>query len=235
MGGLIAWGFAVVLDEDRREHRARFALGIYSTSSHEWKTYGNFDDIGYTAFSRDGSKVAFVSQQGGKDQLLVFDVAAERISNAPYPRGMPESGGLSWSPDGKQLAVVIQRGDKPSQIAVLDLQTGDVRAVGEGYAPAWSPTGEWIAYYEGQKCILVHPDGTGTKTVKDVSGGLRYRSFNWGLVWSPDGKQLLLNEIKGDGPTLNVMLLDLASGRYSRKSENGLPVFGWASKPVSRR
>jgi hypothetical protein len=233
-GDLVAWGFAIALDQQRQEHRARFALGIYSTLSHEWKTFGNFDQIGYTAFSLDGSKVAFVGMREGKNELLIFDLAAEKLSSAPYPRGMPESDGLSWSPDGKQLAIVVERGEKPSQIAVLELQTGDVRPLGEGYQPAWSPTGEWIAYYAGQKCMVVHPDGTGTRTIKDVSGGFRYRSFNWGLVWSPDGQQLLLNEIKADGPDLRVMLLDLASGKFSKKSDNGLPAFGWASGPKAR-
>jgi dipeptidyl aminopeptidase/acylaminoacyl peptidase len=230
-GDLIAWGFAVALDKKRNKHHARYALGIYSTSSQAWKTYGNFDDIGYTAFSGDGSKVAFVAEADGKDKLLIFDVATENMSNTAYPHGMPESGGLSWSPDGTQLAVVIQRGEKPSQIAALDLKTGNAQPIGEGYQPAWSPTGEWIAYYSGQKCMLVHPDGTGTKTAKDVGGGLgRYRSFNGGLVWSSDGNQLLLNEVKGDGPKLNVMLLDLPSGRFIRKSEDGLPVFGWVAQ-----
>jgi Tol biopolymer transport system component len=182
--------------------------------------------------------VAFVAQSEGKRDLLIFDVDTKKMSNAPYPRGMPESGGLSWSPEGKHLAVVIQRGEKPTQVGVLDLTTGEVRSIGEGYEPAWSPTGEWIAYYAGEKCILVHPDGTGTKSVKDVGGNVLlrgYRSFNAGLVWSPDGKQLLLNEIKGDGPKLNVMLLDLASGRFSRKSEDSLPVFGWVAHPGTLR
>ena len=93
---------------------------------------------------------------------------------------MPASGALSWSPDENRLAVVIERGGLPQQVAVLDLRTRDVQAVGEGYAPAWSPAGEWIAYYAREKCVLVHPDGTGTKTVKSVSRRFLlegYRSF----------------------------------------------------------
>ena len=46
-------------------------------------------------------------------------------------------------------------------------------------------------------------------------------------MWSPDGKKLLLNEIKGDGPRLDVVLLNLESGQSQTKSENGLLVFGW--------
>jgi hypothetical protein len=48
------------------------------------------------------------------------------------------------------------------------------------------------------------------------------------LVWL--GKQLLLNEIKGDGPKLDVVLLDLASGHSSKKFENNPAVFGWVAQ-----
>ncbi|HET9261879.1 MAG TPA: hypothetical protein VFO14_02440 [Vicinamibacterales bacterium] len=56
----------------------------------------------------------------------------------------------------------------------------------------------------------------------------RSRSFGWGSpVWSPDGKQLLLNVSKDGTPLLDVVLLDLASGRTTTKSTSGLPVFAW--------
>jgi len=73
----------------------------------------------------------------------------------------------------------------------------------------------------------VRPDGTETKTVRNLGRIFGYRMFASGVVWSPDGKQLLLNEMKGEGPKIDVMLLDLASGEVKRKSRNGLPVFGW--------
>jgi dipeptidyl aminopeptidase/acylaminoacyl peptidase len=231
-GDSVAWGFAVALD-NRRRHQVLYKLGIYSVALHEWKTYGDFDDIGDTAFSRDGSKVALVALSGDNPELLIFDRTTESVTRGPFHRGMQTSAGLSWSPDGTRLAVVIEKGDLPVQIAVLDLTTGDLHVVGEGYAPAWSPSGEWIAYYAGDKCMIVRPDGTRTKTIKKLPhrivvlrGG---RSFNAGLVWSPDGAQLLLNEIRGDGPNLDVTLLDLPSGRSKNLLSGGLPVFGWAS------
>jgi Tol biopolymer transport system component len=234
-GDFVAWGFAAALDEQRKLHQIRYALGIYSVALHEWKTYGDFDFIGYTAFSRDGSKVAVVVDSGDSRELLIFDRTTETMTRGPYHRGMPASGAMSWSPEGTDLAVEIHRRELPTQIAVLNLATGNVRAVGEGYRPAWSPTGEWIAYYSGDKCMVVRPDGTGVKTVRDVSHTffghllMGYRSFGRGLVWSPDGKQLLLCEIKGDGPKLDVMLLDLATGRATKQcADYCQSVFGWA-------
>lgn len=229
-GNFVAWGFAVEWQNDRTEHRARFALGFYSLTEHKWKTYGDFDRIGASAFSPDGSKIAFVAEQRGKGGLVILDATKGTLTDAPYPKGMPGGASLSWSPDGKRLAVEIQRGEQDSHVAVLDLDTGNVQTVGEGTDPAWSPTGEWIAYYDpsGQKCMLVHPDGTGQKLAKPAGTRIfSYKQFGYAAVWSPDGKKLLLNVIKGDGPNLDVMLLELDSGRTTRKSRNGLPVFGW--------
>ena len=94
-----------------------------------------------------------------------------------------------------------------------------------------TPNGDWIAYHDssGQKCILVHPDGTGARTLKAIAGRIfGYRVFGWRIVWSPDGQQVLLNQMKGDGPNLDVLLVDVRNSRSVVKVKNGLPVFGWS-------
>jgi len=228
-GDLIAWGFATGV----QEKRARFTLGVYSLAERKWKTHGDFGDIGNPVFSPDGSKIAFVAEQQNKRDLLIFDVANEVITNAPYLNGIPQRTAAlrSWSPDGKRFAIEIQQGEK-KLVAVLDISTGNVQALGEGFNPSWSPNGEWIAYFDpaGAKCLVVHPDGTGSKVVKKVSQLLiSYRRFGWGgPVWSPDSRQMLLSEMKGDGDYIDVVLLDLANGRETKKVRNTLPVFGWA-------
>jgi len=75
----------------------------------------------------------------------------------------------------------------------------------------------------------VHPDGTESRIAVTLKHGwFTYKEFSWGSpVWSPDGKQLLLNVMKNGGPMLDVILLDLQTGRVVTKSKSGLPVFGW--------
>lgn len=232
-GDLIAWGFIVAMDPQRRR-LARFALGVYFIAEQRWKTYGDFDDIGTTAFSPDGSRIAFVAEEPeNRDALLILDIATGKMTNALHPKGIPQRATLSWSPDGKRLVVETQKSEKSSLIVVLDPNTGAAQPIGEGSDPAWSPTGEWIAYYDlpGKRCILIHPDGTGTKSVGTSNSTLlSYRRFRYAAVWSPDGKKLLVNVMKGNLDTLDVMLLDLETGRSTTKSKNGLPVFGWASR-----
>ena len=231
-GDFIAWGFAV----QGHPRPTRFALGVYSIAEQRWKMYGDFDDIGATAFSPDGSKIAFVAEESEKRPAFhIFDVGTGKMTSVPHPTGIPERATIGWSPDGKRLVVETMKSEKSSLIVVFDPGTGSAQPVGEGSDPAWSPTGEWIAYYDpsGKKCMLVHPDGTGTKVAKQGGGNVFFpREFVWGLVWSPDGKKLLLNEMKGDWRYINidVVLLDLETGRSTTKSRNGLPVFGWASR-----
>jgi Tol biopolymer transport system component len=145
---------------------------------------------------------------------------------------MSERSSLSWSADESRVVMEIYGGEtKKVVVAVVNLKTGDVQEIGQGFGARWSPDGEWIAYYSGRRCMVVRPDGTGSRvalTLKD--GWFVARSFGWGSpVWSPDGKQLLLNITKNDGPALEVVLLDLASGRTTTKSKSGLAVFGWAT------
>jgi YD repeat-containing protein len=168
-GDVIAWGFATGWDKNRPENRARFALGLYVVADQKWRTYGDFDFIGDTAFSADGTSVAFVA----KSRLLIFDIAAETFRDGPYQRGMQSHTSLSWSPDATRLLTEIRRGDEASVMAVLDLTTGQAHELGRGYGPRWSPNGEWIAYYAaGNQCVLVHPDGTGSKIGLKLKDGL---------------------------------------------------------------
>jgi hypothetical protein len=180
-GDVIAWGFATGWDKNRPANRARFALGLYVVADQKWRTYGDFDFIGDTAFSADGTSVAFVADgtYGSKPRLLIFDIASETFRDGPYQRGMQSHTSLSWSPDATHLLTEIRRGDEASVMAVLDLTTGQVHELGRGYGPRWSPNGEWIAYYAaGNQCVLVHPDGTGSKVGLKLKDGL-FTARHW--------------------------------------------------------
>ena len=214
--------------------RLRFTLGLYRVADQKWQTYGDFAFIGDTAFSADGRQVAFVADgpENTRPRLLIFDVAAGTFREGPHQRGMQAHAGLSWSPDGTRLATQIDRPGENSVVAVLDLTTGKAHELGPGYQPRWSPNGEWIAYYSKQRCVLVHPDGTGSKTALTLKDGwfTARRFAGRSPVWSPDNTQLLLSVVKNDDRAVDVVLLEVASGRATKKLRDGFSVFGWAPR-----
>jgi len=230
-GDLVSWGF-VIANDDSRGRLVQFALGIYATSEHKWRTYSDFDLLTATAFSPDGSRIALTGEARGSDkrELSILELKTGEIRRMKYIAAVQPS----WSPDGKKLAVNIQRGEKVPLLAVIDINSGNMNTIADGGgAPAWSPSGEWIAYlaHSGERCMLVHPDGTGSKIVSEAkSSFFHYRRFGYAVVWSPDGKKLLLNKLTNSLGKLDIMLVNIEGGRSTTKLKNSVPVFGWASR-----
>ena len=139
-------------------------------------------------------RIAFVTYKGGSPQIWgqrMVGGAFERI----YP-GAGESVGLcnspSFSPDGKRLAFV--QGDRRgnADIMVLDLQTGRVRRLTDGFGintePTWNPSGTQIAFTSdregGPQVYLMQDDGTNIRRL--TSEG----AYNATPAWSPKGDMI---------------------------------------------
>jgi Tol biopolymer transport system component len=183
---------------------------VYSTSDQKWRTYGDFSQIHATAISGDGSTVASIADEADSDTrgLLLLDVGNGQITKVAKIVAVT----VSWSPDGRELVLGTPGGDIPPQIKIFDINSRSTRELAEGNWPSWSPSGDWIAYFDhsNEKVHLVHPDGTGNRILKNVGGSLlAYRAFGGEPVWSPDEKKLLLNEYKGEGNFIGVVLLDI--------------------------
>lgn len=206
-----------------------YGLGVLSLKGHEWNTYGDFDGIGVPAFSPDGRNIAFAADHGLRNPVfLILDIASGKITPIPELAGVAERSDLGWAPDGRRLVAALGY-----NITVFDLNSGQTNAIGKGIDPVWSPTGTWISYSDEsyRKCIITHPDGTDTRVLRDEGRDFWvYRLIFYGAVWSPDGSRLLLDEMKGEGPNEDVMLVDVASGTVTRKARNGHSVFGWVKE-----
>jgi TolB protein len=136
---------------------------------------------------------------------------------------------LSWSPDGKFLAgTAYGMRDGALHIVLIDVATGEMKTIAEGTDPSWSPKGDWIAYSLGVQCMIIHPDGTGARSVLDKEPKWMNWALNAPIVWSPDGEKLLLNQQKIYRSPTRVIMVDLATGHAVQKSKNGEVVSGWA-------
>jgi Tol biopolymer transport system component len=102
-------------------------------------------------------------------QQALTSVAAEEI--AP-----------TLSPDGRTIAFLTKRYTVVNQVALLDLETGDVTrlftdSVGHDL-PTWSPDGEWLAFFRAGGLYRIRPNGTGLALMKTSNSNAP--------SWSPD-------------------------------------------------
>jgi TolB protein len=144
----------------------------------------NFDP----AWSRDGTKIAFVSDQrccvDEQEQADVYVMDANGYDRHARTRvttdGDPKLG-VVWSPDGKQLAFGYTAAGLAPKIAIVNADGTGRHDVGDGRYPSWSPDGTRLAFDDGRNRVVVsNIDGSGTH---QVATGSR-------PAWSPDGSRI---------------------------------------------
>jgi Tol biopolymer transport system component len=129
------------------------------------------------------------------DGTLLFDNDIFTVGvDGSNLRRLTSSGGgkasYSWSPDGRQI---VFRWDPSgtdwnrSDIAIVKVADLKVTTLAhEAWSPAWSPHGDWIAYYsaaaDGFGLYLIRPDGSENHQV--LAGDAEYPT------WSHDGRRL---------------------------------------------
>jgi Tol biopolymer transport system component len=243
-GDRIAWSLQFMLNADKvkcdpskkgwcdPQPRPIFksVMGVYSVRDEAWKQYGDFERVGSAAFSPDGNKVAFEAVRGCTvvrcdEGLMILNLETGQMTPLPRSESVVWITQLSWSPDGKFLAGVGGHG--VGQIVVVDVATGEMKTIADGSNPSWSPKGDWIAFIVTVQCMIVHPDGTGARSVLEKERKWMNYTLGAPIVWSPDGERLLLNQWQVDGYHGRVIEVDLATGHATLKSKNGEIVMGW--------
>jgi Tol biopolymer transport system component len=164
-------------------------------------TNGESSDIG-PAWSPDGARLAFLRIAAGRTEYISIpsDGGAERevaeFGGAPADTGQPLPA-VSWTRDGKSLAVVETGEQQLPAIALVSLADGSVRRItqppegSEGDStPAVSPDGNTLAFVRG-----TGPDGADIYLCDLAGGSLRRLTFDdraiRGIAWTPDGQDVV--------------------------------------------
>ncbi len=175
------------------------------------------------AWSPDGKRIAYLSDEGGEAHLRIVDQAGlekpRLVPLAPLAAGDGPSFYYApeWSPDSRRIAYT----DKRLNLWVVDLEAKTVkpRKVDtdtydhplRSLDPAWSPDGRYLAYSKRLsnhlRAVFVHDTAAAASpAARQVTDG---RGDATSPVWSADGKYLFFAASTNYG--LNTGWLDMSS------------------------
>jgi TolB protein len=167
------------------------------------------DPLMSPAWSPDGSKIAYVSFEGGQSAIYVQQISTGQRQKVTGYKGINSA--PAWSPDGRKLAMTLSKGGNPD-IYIFDLQTRRLQPVTRHYAidtePAWSPDGRYLVFTSdrgGQPQIYRVPAFGG-----EVERVTFQNSYNARASYSPDGKLLAL--VTRENGNYRIAVQDLESG-----------------------
>lgn len=175
------------------------------------------------AWSPDGSRLAYVSFEGGHAAIYMQSIYINQRRLLANFRG--SNSAPAWAPDGKQLAVVLTR-DGSSQIYLIKPDGSGLRRLTFSGAidtePNFSPDG---------KFLLFTSDRGGSAQVyrMPIEGGAEQRMTfgegnNFSPRYSPDGKSFVCAHFSGG--KFYIAVQDFQSGQVAI-----LTAGGWEKKP----
>lgn len=170
-------------------------------------------------WSPDGSKLAYVSFESRKSNVIVQDLGTSQRRVAANFRG--DNYAPSWSPDGQRLVIALSR-DGDSQIYTIPAEGG------EPFRVTTSKSIDTNATFsgDGRDIIFVSDRSGGPQLYKvSASGGAASRltfegSYNVNPRLSPDGKFVAF--VNREGGRFRVATLELANGLVSLLTDGPL-------------
>ena len=163
------------------------------------------------AWSPDGDKICWFSDQKGEYELIIADQFGKQQQVFPFKNPTFYYSTI-WSPDSKMIAFT----DNDRNLLVLDCESGDVTVVDdEGFAhphrfisPVWSPDSKWITYTKRLtnqfNAVFIYSIESG-KTIQLTDG----MSDCISPAWDKEGKTIYFLASTEFGP--DVGWLDLSS------------------------
>src|SRR5690606_2865430 len=204
----------------------------YKKKVYDFDDQGEQKALGITGpvVSPDGKKVAFAAL--GDIYIQEINGGLQQITNDDYVNLEPD-----WSPDGKSIAYVSDRGGK-MEVWVHQLANGRSRSLTkdlpvEASMPSWSPDGKSIAFYTVNYMKrwgpgVLHLVDPATGAVREVHKGVHVPGK---VAWSADGNTLALMALSNFSTRFreglnSFLLVSVNDGNTSRVSPDPMNPLG---------
>lgn len=188
-----------------------------------------------TTYDSTLSRVAYFLDDEDGLALALWDMQKQTIlaKLTPYRGYMPV-----WSPDGLRLVTVLSDPKQLIEYLALMSRDGQIERLTEvqidykGWSDSfveyiWSPDGQSIAALTEKDNLFI----LNTVTREIIGYCIKYHhEAMTKLVWSPDGKQLLLYDPDGKGHS-QIILIDLAQGLAGQLAAD-MELAGWMVAPT---
>src|SRR5215472_6461002 len=173
-----------MLDEPGRPYGQLWIMDL--TTQKSIRLGGDKDRSGGAVWSPDGKWLAFSGRQGDKHGLMIARPDGSDVTVLASPEGtnspLPGAGtGVTWSPDGKQIAFISSVLDDRAPEA-----SGDPMVITRYlYKP---DAGEGMTRFNDNKRLHIFVVDVATKQVRQLTKG---NTDEHSIDWSPDGKEIL--------------------------------------------
>jgi len=188
----------------------------------------------FARFNPDGSGTLFSVKPDGKGKLQLNPPNLSVVD-----LGFFDQVGADWSPSGLRVtfaARIVSNGRASSTALFIVKSDGtNLRQITPSSLGAisaqWSPNGRLIAFTTccgTPEAWIVHPDGTGLRSVTKPIGG----NFSLAPAWSPDSTKLIFNVKNHIGQTSVWTASVNGSGLSKLTDTAGLTVYSWGTAPI---
>ena len=184
---------------------------------------------GLPSVSPDGSRIAFVSNRDGVDDVYVISpdgTGEKRLTNTPE-----NENGTGWTQDGKRVLFTVNAKEGGARLYGVDPDGKNLRqlAAVPGRTPTLSPDGRRLVYTAGTwtetELMVAAADGSDAKRIPLTS------PIAWNNQWSPDSRQLAFTG-RGDPPRGLAIIVVNADGSGERRVTHFAAADGRAQCPA---
>jgi Tol biopolymer transport system component len=142
------------------------------------------------AYSRDGAKIADISDQTGNDEIWLSDSEGGHRTQLTHFNGRADPGNPHWSPDGKSILFDL-RGSDVAEIDIVPAAGGTPkRVLVNGGGGAWSNDGKTIYYQSRGQIWKASADGSDPRVLTTQGGGQPAESLDGKFLYYGNRREI---------------------------------------------